>query len=335
MYQELGSIREPVALSPQEALDSAEALLTQQGYRVVQRTDALVTGERRQRSGIFRQVALYMTVNVRPLPEGVEIRLRGNDRDGIEEQQAELSRWAEDLPKVKAEHREDERASKGTPSEETAEMQEEAAEGETREDADTKSSIRAVGQQESHAAGEDDAHETEIADEDEERMNPVEHRDSWASTTPWERRVRVAPGKLDVGQKGMEERLDASAPQSGPSEDPYAPPEGVVDEGAIEVGSDTHPGIESGDMSESYVGDISHLMERVELFEDRLGVRLEGLFARMDDDGDIRVNGELHSRDGVELDQDIVVVVLVYDGSGRLIEMDETIIYSSYFLAGL
>ena len=30
MYEELGGVREPVALSPQEVLDSAEALLTQQ-----------------------------------------------------------------------------------------------------------------------------------------------------------------------------------------------------------------------------------------------------------------------------------------------------------------
>src|SRR5215210_9086947 len=77
--------------------------------------------------------------------------------------------------------------------------------------------------------------------------------------------------------------------------------------------------------------DVSNLIERVETFEDRLGVRLEGLFAKADDDGDIRVFGELHARNAAELDQDVEVVVTVYDSSGRVIGVDETNFYSDSF----
>ncbi len=66
--------------------------------------------------------------------------------------------------------------------------------------------------------------------------------------------------------------------------------------------------------------DISHLVERLEAFEDRLGVSLEGLYAAQDTEyGYLNVNGELHPREGTELDDDLDIVVTLYDASGRVI----------------
>jgi len=127
MYEELGNVKEPVALTPQEALDSAVALLVQQGYSIAQRTGAVVTAERRKKSGMCGQVSLYVAVGVRELPEGgVQIKLRGNDREGVRDRQAEWSRWAESLPKLDREQREHE----GTDRPETTETR--TGESETR-----------------------------------------------------------------------------------------------------------------------------------------------------------------------------------------------------------
>jgi len=66
--------------------------------------------------------------------------------------------------------------------------------------------------------------------------------------------------------------------------------------------------------------DVSHLVERLEAFEDRLGVSLQGLFASLDTEyGDMNVNGELHAREGTELGQDIEIVVTLYDSAGRVV----------------
>ena len=79
--------------------------------------------------------------------------------------------------------------------------------------------------------------------------------------------------------------------------------------------------------------DVTNLIERLEAFEDRLGISLEGLFATMDEDGDLRVNGELHLREGTELDQDVEVVATVYDSSGRVLYTRSDSIYSDSFFA--
>lgn len=65
-------------------------------------------------------------------------------------------------------------------------------------------------------------------------------------------------------------------------------------------------------------------VERLEAFEDRLGVSLEGLLAmvRSCDETDNRfiVNGELHSREGASLAQDTIIVVSAHDTSGRVLK---------------
>lgn len=65
--------------------------------------------------------------------------------------------------------------------------------------------------------------------------------------------------------------------------------------------------------------DVTDLIERLEAFEDRMGVRLEALFAHIDDNGFLVVNGEVHPRDGTTIEQDMNVHVDVYDSLGRLV----------------
>ena len=79
--------------------------------------------------------------------------------------------------------------------------------------------------------------------------------------------------------------------------------------------------------------DVSHLIERLEAFEDRLGVSLEGLYASIDGrHGYVTVNGELHPREGTQLNHDIEVVVSLYDSDGRVLGVQtESIRADSFF----
>ena len=100
MYEELASIRSIVALSPDAALDEAEAFLTRLGYMTVQRTDTSLRAERRQPDRPEEQDTPSLTVEAVPqMGGGVWIRVRGNDREGVQEQQAAWTEWSESLPK--------------------------------------------------------------------------------------------------------------------------------------------------------------------------------------------------------------------------------------------
>jgi hypothetical protein len=100
MYEELASVKAIVDLSPQEALRSAQAFLTLQGYRVVQRTEESLTVNRRQDEATSEPPSLNLTVVAQPQPQGgVRIRVRGNDREGVQARQAEWKQWADGLPK--------------------------------------------------------------------------------------------------------------------------------------------------------------------------------------------------------------------------------------------
>lgn len=74
--------------------------------------------------------------------------------------------------------------------------------------------------------------------------------------------------------------------------------------------------------------DITKLLERLEAFEERLGVTLEGLFASIDQNKYITVNGEIHPREGTQLTQNVQLVVSAYDSSGRVLNTA-----SNYFRA--
>jgi hypothetical protein len=71
------------------------------------------------------------------------------------------------------------------------------------------------------------------------------------------------------------------------------------------------------------VTDVTKLLERLEAFEDRLGVRLESLSVFMEVIGDdcvgLLVRGELHPQAGTELQQDVELIVAAYDSSSRIV----------------
>jgi hypothetical protein len=83
-------------------------------------------------------------------------------------------------------------------------------------------------------------------------------------------------------------------------------------------------------MSDSQDDSLTHLLERLEAFEERAGVRLEALYATAEHStgwtingkwvsAGIQVNGELHPRDGTSLGQIVTVKADAYDKLGRLV----------------
>jgi hypothetical protein len=101
MYEELTSGTEVVDLSPSQALDRAEYFLVGQGYVVVQRTATTLTVEReRPKVAAGQEGTLKVVVMAVPQPNGgVRIKVRGNDREGLQERQGLWKLWAENLPK--------------------------------------------------------------------------------------------------------------------------------------------------------------------------------------------------------------------------------------------
>lgn len=73
-------------------------------------------------------------------------------------------------------------------------------------------------------------------------------------------------------------------------------------------------------------GDVTHLIERLEAFEERMGVRLEALFAHIEHLGDVAVyltvRGEVHPREAATIKESLDVHVDAYDSSGRLVAMN-------------
>jgi len=79
--------------------------------------------------------------------------------------------------------------------------------------------------------------------------------------------------------------------------------------------------------------DLTDLIERIDLFEERLGARLEGLYAELDDDGYLTVNGELHAASGSTITKNIYVHMTVHDDRGRLLQTCYTIMLAEDFFA--
>lgn len=98
MYGELGSVKGIVDLSPQEALDSAEALLRGLNYRIVRRSDTSITASRSRFEGAENVATLTVAISPQ-LEGGVRITLRGNDHEGMRENQSQWRTWSEGLPK--------------------------------------------------------------------------------------------------------------------------------------------------------------------------------------------------------------------------------------------
>jgi hypothetical protein len=101
VYEELTSGKEVVDLSPPQAIDRAEYFLVGQGYVVVHRTVTTLTVEREGSEGSAGQgVAPKVVVMAVPQPDGgVRIKVRGDDRKGVQERQGLWKLWVENLPK--------------------------------------------------------------------------------------------------------------------------------------------------------------------------------------------------------------------------------------------
>ena len=101
MYEDLASIMEVVDLTPSQALDKAEYFLVGQGYVVVQRTATTLTVEREGFKGTAGQGGVpKLVVMAVPQPDGgVRIKVRGNDRESLQERQCLWKLWVENLPK--------------------------------------------------------------------------------------------------------------------------------------------------------------------------------------------------------------------------------------------
>jgi hypothetical protein len=101
VYEELASVGEVVNLSPPQALDEAESFFVGQGYVVVHRTATTLTVEREATEGTAAQEeAPKLVVMAVPEPHGgVRVKVRGNDREGVQERQARWSEWEAALPK--------------------------------------------------------------------------------------------------------------------------------------------------------------------------------------------------------------------------------------------
>lgn len=72
-------------------------------------------------------------------------------------------------------------------------------------------------------------------------------------------------------------------------------------------------------------------VERLEAFEERLGVKTEGLFAYMDENNCIQINGELHSSEGTQLEKNIKLMISAHDSSGRIVGIDYSLISAESF----
>lgn len=85
--------------------------------------------------------------------------------------------------------------------------------------------------------------------------------------------------------------------------------------------------------------DLTSKIERLEAFEERLGVDFKSISAFMDLDDDydedsyltVDVRGEIHSASGMQIDQDIIVVFAAYDDLDRIIGTSEARFYSDDF----
>jgi hypothetical protein len=73
-------------------------------------------------------------------------------------------------------------------------------------------------------------------------------------------------------------------------------------------------------------------VERVEAFEERLGVRLESLFVAKTSNDYVSIHGELHTNEDLKISQDIELICSVYNTSGSVVGVEKMNISSKSFL---
>ena len=81
-------------------LDAALTFLISHGYRTTERTDTSLTVTRGELADANNGDQPHLTVLALPQPEGgVQVTVRGTDRDGVQGRQREWADWASGLPK--------------------------------------------------------------------------------------------------------------------------------------------------------------------------------------------------------------------------------------------
>jgi hypothetical protein len=73
-------------------------------------------------------------------------------------------------------------------------------------------------------------------------------------------------------------------------------------------------------------------VERLEAFEERLGVKLESLFVAKINEDYVSINGELHTNEDLKLAQDLELICSVYNSSGSVVGVGKVYIRSKSFL---
>lgn len=211
MFLVLGRIREPVDLSPTEALDSAAALMTRQGYNVTERTETTITAVRRKREGLFGHSLKDLTIVAQPLPKGgVEIELRGSDREGLRDRQAEWSAWTTSLPKQEANHRKQRSKDPQALGEWTRDQESSGARGTPDAPQDT-----AERDEEPVSGGAAERKSPEGDAGGERRDAPAAQARGWSSVAPWSQEPRVAASKRATGPTPPQDRSRNTRDGSG------------------------------------------------------------------------------------------------------------------------
>ena len=91
--------------------------------------------------------------------------------------------------------------------------------------------------------------------------------------------------------------------------------------------------VEDLPLSESQLADrlLEHI-ERLEVLEEQLGIRLEGLSVRVSvESNQLTILGEIYSRDGATLTQDTVLKAVVYGPHGRVLAINSDSFYRESF----
>lgn len=79
--------------------------------------------------------------------------------------------------------------------------------------------------------------------------------------------------------------------------------------------------------------DLTSKIDKLDLFEERAGVRLEAMSALIEDEGNfwLEVYGEIHAYDGNKLNNDVQLTLSIYDSRGRMIAMDTEKFFAENF----
>lgn len=82
--------------------------------------------------------------------------------------------------------------------------------------------------------------------------------------------------------------------------------------------------------------DVTNLIEKLELFEERAGIRIEAMSAFVEKKSSdpyrsIQVHGEIYPSQGIELNNDVLIKMMVYDSMGRMVKTSEELYKANDF----